>query len=872
MGGTGTPPPVVGTTLLPTPNAFGTINLSATSGKVALMNTSVPLTDSCPAAGTFVDLIGYGSANCAESATAAGLSNTTASIRRGNGCTDTGNNAADFVAAGPIPRNDTAPANGCGGKSGQSSAFAVASPDSLDPASDTLLTVRVTPATAPPAPIVSVTANLLSIGGVLSQSFYDDGTHGDQIAGDNVFSVGQLVAAGLSTGAYYLVATVTDAAGHTTSAPITLTIQSPTCGVERWLVKVGTDRCATGPSGQKLDPSCVDTSSVNLDAVTPAAILDLGQIDPPSSADIDTGGKYATSRDAPVETTVYTVDATMTFYKKETDVDYHIVLSDNASPTPHTLIAEIPSPACILAPNGSGGRGLVSVPFSAGIAAARAKFDARLDAQTFFQQVSIPVRVRGVGFFDFEHGQTGVAPNAIELHPVLDIFFRANTTTTLLSAGAPTYGQPLTFTATVTSGGENTPTGDVTFFDSTSGTSMTAALDAGGMASFSTSALAAGGHSLIASYTGDDTSVPSASAPLAVTVAKADQAIDFAALGGKTYGAVPFQVAATGAASGHAVMFAASGACSSSGTNGGTIAVTAAGSCTVTASQAGDSNYNDAASVDRAFAVAPANLLVTANSFTREFGTANPILTGTLSGVVAGDAITASYTTIADSASPVGSYPIVPVLNDPNARIGNYALSSQNGLLTVVDTTPPTGTVPEDFALEAQSAAGAVAVFSASATDAADGSRATTCSPASGTTFALGRTTVTCSSTDAHGNTATSGFTVTVRDTTPPAINAVTPSVTSIWPPNKAMIPVSLAVTVADASDGGPACVVTGISSNEPQSGDSAITGPLTVSLRADRNGNGSGRVYTIGVRCVDASGNASTSSTTVTVPHDQRQ
>src|SRR5207249_2180690 len=99
------------------------------------------------------------------------------------------------------------------------------------------------------------------------------------------------------------------------------------------------------------------------------------------------------------------------------------------------------------------------------------------------------------------------------------------------------------------------------------------------------------------------TSVPSASAPLAVTVAKADQFIDFAALGGKTYGAAPFEVGAGGGASGNHVTYASSGSCSSSGENGATIALTGAGSCSVTASQAGNGNYNDAAGVQRSFAV-----------------------------------------------------------------------------------------------------------------------------------------------------------------------------------------------------------------------------------------------------------------------------
>jgi len=85
------------------------------------------------------------------------------------------------------------------------------------------------------------------------------------------------------------------------------------------------------------------------------------------------------------------------------------------------------------------------------------------------------------------------------------------------------------------------------------------------------------------------------------------------------------------------------------------------------------------------------------------------------------------------------------------------------------------------------------------------------------------------------------------------------------------MVGVPVAVTVTDVGDAAPACRVTGVSSNEPEAGDSTIAG-LTVNLLANRRGNGSGRVYTINVECVDASGNAASSSTTVTVPHDQRK
>jgi hypothetical protein len=63
------------------------------------------------------------------------------------------------------------------------------------------------------------------------------------------------------------------------------------------------------------------------------------------------------------------------------------------------------------------------------------------------------------------------------------------------------------------------------------------------------------------------------------------------------------------------------------------------------------------------------------------------------------------------------------------------------------------------------------------------------------------------------------------------------------------------------------------VSSNEPldPDGDWVITGNLTLNLRAERLGTGTGRVYTISVQCTDPSGNSSTKTTTVTVPHDSR-
>ena len=118
---------------------------------------------------------------------------------------------------------------------------------------------------------------------------------------------------------------------------------------------------------------------------------------------------------------------------------------------------------------------------------------------------------------------------------------------------------------------------------------------------------------------------------------------------------------------------------------------------------------------------------------------------------------------------------------------------------------------------------------------------------------------------------STTTATIAVLDTTPPAIASVTPSTASLWPPNKLMVPVTMTVVAADAVDPAVVCRVTSIGSNEGRTADRMITGPLSVALRADRNGSGSGRIYRITVGCRDASGNRSTASTQVVVPHDQR-
>ncbi|NBW28346.1 MAG: T9SS C-terminal target domain-containing protein [Flavobacteriaceae bacterium] len=102
---------------LPTPDLDVTtspINLSGTNGKVALVNSAIALSGSTLTAGTYVDLVGYGSASAYEGTAATGaLSNTTAAIRLNGGCTDNNANNTDFLVAAPSPRNSSTATNTC---------------------------------------------------------------------------------------------------------------------------------------------------------------------------------------------------------------------------------------------------------------------------------------------------------------------------------------------------------------------------------------------------------------------------------------------------------------------------------------------------------------------------------------------------------------------------------------------------------------------------------------------------------------------------------------------------------------------------------------------------------------------------------------
>jgi hypothetical protein len=195
--------------------------------------------------------------------------------------------------------------------------------------------------------------------------------------------------------------------------------------------------------------------------------------------------------------------------------------------------------------------------------------------------------------------------------------------------------------------------------------------------------------------------------------------------------------------------------------------------------------------------------------------------------------------------------------------------------VAVRDTTPPVVTVPDDIVLEASGPTGAVAHFDSSAFDIVDGAIAASCVPASGSMFGLGVTHVTCAARDAAGNLGSASFPVTVRDATPPVIASLTPSPSLLWPPNRQMIPVTIAAEVSDAADRSPVCRIAAVTSNDRSrdTRDWAITGALTLQLRAELSpaAGAEGRVYAIDIACTDASGNSIVGAAKVRVPRGLR-
>jgi PKD domain len=144
-------------------------------------------------------------------------------------------------------------------------------------------------------------------------------------------------------------------------------------------------------------------------------------------------------------------------------------------------------------------------------------------------------------------------------------------------------------------------------------------------------------------------------------------------------------------------------------------------------------------------------------------------------------------------------------------------------------------------------------------------------------TFNLGEHVVTLNATDQAGNTGSDEVKVTVIDTRPPELTVVA-SPRALWPPNHKYVTVRINVTAFDICDPSPNITFVSITSNEPENAlgdgntinDIVIIDNFTFSLRAERSGKGSGRIYTVTYKATDRSGNEAVVSVTIEVPHNQ--
>jgi len=175
-----------GTTALPTPDVTDAtpIAMSATGGKVALVNTTTPLgcnggsTPCSPAAlATIVDLVGYGAANFFEGTQpTAPTTNTTAAIRVTDGCTETDDNGSDFSLGAPTPRNMASPLNPCGSNAAvvascgasltTAEGFAATRTVTASDADGVVVDIQITSVTPPPASGSITLGGLVPAGGI----------------------------------------------------------------------------------------------------------------------------------------------------------------------------------------------------------------------------------------------------------------------------------------------------------------------------------------------------------------------------------------------------------------------------------------------------------------------------------------------------------------------------------------------------------------------------------------------------------------------------------------------------------------------------------------------------------------------------------
>jgi len=211
---------------------------------------------------------------------------------------------------------------------------------------------------------------------------------------------------------------------------------------------------------------------------------------------------------------------------------------------------------------------------------------------------------------------------------------------------------------------------------------------------------------------------------------------------------------------------------------------------------------------------------VPANIVNEATGSSGAIVTFSVTAAdIVGGALTPTCVPASGSTFAIGTTAVNCSATDGHGNTGNGSFT-----VTVEDHTAPVLTVPENIVREATGPSGAVVTFTVTAYDLYDGSRPVTCAPPSGSTFALGTTTVNCSATDGHGNTGNGSFNVTVQDTTPPTVTSSNMTVEATGPAGAV---VTFTVTATDIVDGArtPNCT--------PASGSTFTIGTTTVNCSA---------------------------------------
>ncbi len=198
---------------------------------------------------------------------------------------------------------------------------------------------------------------------------------------------------------------------------------------------------------------------------------------------------------------------------------------------------------------------------------------------------------------------------------------------------------------------------------------------------------------------------------------------------------------------------------------------------------------------------------------------------------------TRAWTLTGDTNAAPGSYPVIVTVTDETGGSNSTSFT-----IVVTDTTAPVVTVPSAISIEAVAGTGVEVEFTATALDAVDGVLEPTCTPESGSTFPVGDTLVTCSATDAHGNTGQASFHVSVGDSTAPVL--LVPAAITVNATVPAGAPVTYSAVATDIVDGPvtPVCTTA--------SGATFPVGTTTVTCTAtDAHGNASSASFTVTVR-----------------------